>query len=157
MEATRELADFTQTTALLGGNCRSTHRWSACAPHFDDELWRVALKSDPFLKSGPIALTPGLVARMLRLEEGHCLRDHTLIAGGAVPPAPPAPSAPPAPPAPPAHHAPVEATSLLTLVEMIASGLGIGRVPARAVNSGVTRGRRLIVRRMPAYRPRSRA
>ena len=108
-------------------------------PLFDDELWLAALKSDPVLKAGSIALTPGLIDRMLILEEGHCLRDHTLIACGA---------------ALPALHGGVEATSLLTLVEMIASGLGIGLVPAMAVNSGLTRGARLIVRRLPMPRPK---
>ena len=108
-------------------------------PLFDDELWLVALKSDPFLKAGSIALTPGLIDRMLILEEGHCLRDHALFACGA---------------APPALHGGVEATSLLTLVEMIASGLGIGLVPAMAVNSGLTRSARLVVRRLPMPRPK---
>ena len=108
-------------------------------PLFDDELWLVARQGDPFLKARSIALTPSLIDRMLILEEGHCLRDHTLIACGA---------------APPSIHGGVEATSLLTLVQMIASGLGIGLIPAMAVNSGLTRSARLVVRPLPLPRPK---
>ena len=108
-------------------------------PLFDDELWLVAQKGDPLLKARSMTLTPDLIDRMLILEEGHCLRDHTLIACGA---------------APPAIHGGVEATSLLTLVQMIASGLGIGLVPAMAVKGGLTRSARLVVRPLPMPRPK---
>ena len=108
-------------------------------PLFDDELWLVAQRDDPFLKARSITLTPRLIDRMLILEEGHCLRDHALIACRALPPA---------------IHGGVEATSLLTLVQMIASGLGIGLVPAMAVRSGLTRSARLVVRPLSTPRPK---
>lgn len=57
---------------------------------------------------------------MLLLEEGHCLRDHTLQA--CARPDQKSPGA-------------VEATSLLTLLQMVESGLGLALIPEMAVNS----------------------
>ncbi|MEO8409063.1 MAG: LysR substrate-binding domain-containing protein, partial [Propionivibrio sp.] len=66
--------------------------------------------------------TPALTDRLLLLEEGHCLREHVLYACGS-----PGRSAVGA----------IEATSLLTLVQMIEAGLGIGLVPEMAVSGGL--------------------
>jgi LysR family transcriptional regulator, hydrogen peroxide-inducible genes activator len=108
-------------------------------PLVDDDLWIVGPKSDPQLKAGAAQLTPSLADRLLLLEEGHCLRDHALFACGA-------------------HvrrsATNVEATSLLTLVQMIESGLGIGLVPEIAVRSGLTKGTALVARRMAKPSPR---
>ena len=100
-------------------------------PLFDDNLWVVGQKSDPELKSRTISVTPSMTDRLLLLEEGHCLRDHVLYACGASD-----------------RHATagVEATSLLTLVQMIESGLGIGLVPQMAVRRGLTHGLNLVSR-----------
>ena len=73
-------------------------------PLFDDDLWIVGRKGDFQVKARAINITPSLTDRLLLLEEGHCLRDHALYACGA--------SA-----RPPTEG--VEATSLLTLVQMI--------------------------------------
>lgn len=107
-------------------------------PVFEDELRIVGLKSDPQLKSNVLALDPELTDRLLLLEEGHCLREHALQACGA-----PAKLA----------DAGVEATSLLTLVQMIESGFGIGLVPEMAIAGGLVRSPRLVTRSLPRPPP----
>lgn len=89
-------------------------------PLFDDPLWLVGRIDEPLLLSPSLALTPPIVERLLLLEEGHCLRDHTLQA--CARPAQKSPGA-------------VEATSLLTLLQMVESGLGLALIPEMAVNS----------------------
>ena len=108
-------------------------------PVFEDELRIVGLRSDPQLKSNVLALDPELTDRLLLLEEGHCLREHALQACGA-----PAKLA----------DAGVEATSLLTLVQMIESGFGIGLVPEMAIAGGLVRSPRLVTRSLPRPPPR---
>lgn len=108
-------------------------------PLFDDELWIVARKNDPAVKAKRVNLSPSLSERLLLLEEGHCLRDHTLYACGAS--------------IPPSLQG-VEATSLLTLVQMIESGLGIGLVPAMAIESGLTESSSLVARPITKPNPK---
>ena len=91
-------------------------------PLFDDPLWLVGRIDEPLLQSESPALTPPIVERLLLLEEGHCLRDHTLQA--CARPDQKSPGA-------------VEATSLLTLLQMVESGLGLALIPEMAVNSRV--------------------
>ena len=100
-------------------------------PLFDDELWIVGRKNDSQVKARTVSITPSLVDRLLLLEEGHCLRDHAIYACGAA-----------------SHRSPegVEATSLLTLVQMIESGLGIGLLPEMAVRCGLTEAPTLVSR-----------
>ncbi len=62
-------------------------------------------------------------SRLLLMEEGHCLRDHTLIACGAG--------------LERRGGAGVEASSLLTLLQMVAGGFGSALVPAMALRSGL--------------------
>jgi LysR family hydrogen peroxide-inducible transcriptional activator len=98
---------------------------------FEDELWLVGRKDDPQTRARTVNSSPELSDRLLLLEEGHCLRNHSLYACGPNPRL--APEA-------------VEATSLLTLVQMIESGLGLGLVPKMAINSGLTASPALVVR-----------
>jgi len=100
-------------------------------PLFDDDLCIVGRKGDPQLRAKRIAVTPSISDRLLLLEEGHCLRDHALYACAA---------------ANPGTLQGVEATSLLTLVQMVESGFGIGLVPSMAVRSGLTQSPGLVVR-----------
>ena len=100
---------------------------------FNDVLWIVGLKGDPEIKAKPLSPTPSLTDRLLLLEEGHCLRDHALYACGKNPR--------------PSSEL-IEATSLLTLVQMVESGLGIGVVPEMAVKSGLTASPTLVARPM---------
>lgn len=105
-------------------------------PLFDDDLWIVGRKDDPDLRAKRVSVTASITDRLLLLEEGHCLRDHALYACGV--------STQRAPDA-------VEATSLLTLLQMVESGLGIGLVPEMAVRSGLADGANLVAR--PLTRP----
>ena len=105
-------------------------------PLFDDYLWVVAPKDDPGVTARTVSMTPSISARLLLLEEGHCLRDHALYACSAS-----------------NHGSPagLEATSLLTLVQMVESGLGIGLIPEMAVRGGLVKSRNLIAR--PVVKP----
>ncbi|MCQ4161948.1 LysR substrate-binding domain-containing protein [Roseomonas sp. GC11] len=103
------------------------------------ETLRVA--EDPFLAALPeghrLAGEPSLPVaalgseRLLLLEDGHCLRDHTLAACGL--------------------HAAVSqdsfaATSLHTLVQMVAGGLGVTLLPRLAVEGGVLAGAAVLLK-----------
>jgi LysR family transcriptional regulator, hydrogen peroxide-inducible genes activator len=105
-------------------------------PLFDDELWIVGPIDDPELKAKRIRITRSIAGRLLLLAEGHCLRDHALYACGAS-----------------IHPLArgVEATSLLTLVQMVESGLGVALVPEMAVRAGLADSPRLVAR--PLARP----
>jgi LysR family hydrogen peroxide-inducible transcriptional activator len=100
---------------------------------FDDDLWVVGRKGDAEIKAKRVDITPSMSDRLLLLEEGHCLRDHALHACAA---------------SIRRTWEGVEATSLLTLVQMVESGLGIGLVPEMAVRSGLTQGPNLVARPM---------
>lgn len=102
-------------------------------PIFDDPLWLVGCKGDPAIRLKKINSVPAVTDRLLLLEEGHCLRDHVLYACAA---------------SNRESSLGIEATSLLTLVQMIASGLGIGLIPDMAVKSGLTDNPELVVRRL---------
>ena len=108
-------------------------------PLFDDALWIVGRKGDPEIKATKVNVTPSISDRLLLLEEGHCLRDHALYACGA---------------STRALSEGLEATSLLTLVQMIESGLGIGLVPEMAVKSGLTKSPNLVARQMAKPGPK---
>ena len=69
--------------------------------------------------------------RVMLLEDGHCLRDHALSACGL-------PGA--------AASEEFAATSLHTLVQMVAGGLGLTLLPSLAVAGGVTAGTEVAVR-----------
>jgi LysR family hydrogen peroxide-inducible transcriptional activator len=68
---------------------------------------------------------------LLLLEDGHCLRDHALAACAL---------------AAPAGREDLLGTSLGTLVQMAASGLGVTLLPQMAVEGGILRGTDLITR-----------
>ena len=78
-----------------------------------------------------VIFTPSMSERLLLLEEGHCLRDHALYACSA---------------SNRGSSLGVEATSLLTLVQMVESGVGIGLVPEMAVRGGLTQSPYLVAR-----------
>ncbi|SMF92054.1 LysR family transcriptional regulator, hydrogen peroxide-inducible genes activator [Azospirillum oryzae] len=75
---------------------------------------------------------------LLLLEDGHCLRDHAMAACAldATP-----------------HNTAFEGTSLHTLVQMVANGLGVTLLPQMAVDSGILRGLDLAVRPLAGGRP----
>ncbi|AWJ92410.1 hydrogen peroxide-inducible genes activator (plasmid) [Azospirillum baldaniorum] len=75
---------------------------------------------------------------LLLLEDGHCLRDHALAAcsmEGAR------------------QSAAFQGTSLHTLVQMVANGLGVTLLPQMALDSGILRGLDVVVRPLGGERP----
>jgi LysR family hydrogen peroxide-inducible transcriptional activator len=71
--------------------------------------------------------------RLLLLEDGHCLRDQALAVCGLLA-------------GDRGDHDGFAATSLHTLVQMVASGLGITLLPQLAVAAGITEGTGLVLR-----------
>lgn len=100
-------------------------------PLFDDEFWLVGREDDPALKARRATVSAPLSERLVLLEEGHCLREHTLAA---------------CPRGDTSRRSGVEATSLLTLVQMVESGIGLALVPEIALNSGLLKGTKLVAR-----------
>ncbi|MEE2930767.1 MAG: hydrogen peroxide-inducible genes activator [Pseudomonadota bacterium] len=92
---------------------------------FDDEFLLVAPTGHSLLRGAKLASNDLADEDVLLLEDGHCLRDHALSVcrlparrGGAD----------------------VTATSLPTLVHMVAGGLGVSLLPKLAIDAGVTSG-----------------
>jgi LysR family hydrogen peroxide-inducible transcriptional activator len=75
---------------------------------------------------------------VLLLEDGHCLRDHALAAC-RLPRQP--------------EGAAFAATSLHTLVQMVASGLGVTLLPEMAIDAGILKGTGLVARALEGERP----
>lgn len=91
----------------------------------DDEFMLVAPADHKLVQSAELAASDLADEDVLLLEDGHCLRDHALSVcrlpskrGGAD----------------------VTATSLPTLVHMVAGGLGVSLLPKLAIDAGVTSG-----------------
>lgn len=103
-----------------------------------DPLWAVLPEGHRLSESKTVSPSHLVGEELLLLEDGHCLRDHALTAcnlqgvraaGG------------------------FQSTSLYTLVEMAANGLGITFVPEIAVTAGLTRNTSVAVRPLPADSP----
>ena len=92
---------------------------------FDDEFLLVAPTGHSLLQSDRLASGDLADEDVLLLEDGHCLRDHALSVCRL-----------------PARRAgaDVTATSLPTLVHMVAGGLGVSLLPKLAIDAGVTSG-----------------
>lgn len=106
---------------------------------FDDEFWLAGRAGDPAFREKRLAMTAPIAERLLLLEEGHCLREHTLAACAR--------SAAP-------NASGIEATSLLTLVEMVESGIGLALVPEIALKSGLLERTELVARPLAPPAPR---
>lgn len=102
---------------------------------YPDEFWLVAREGDAALKGRTISSPQAWSERLLLLEEGHCLRDHAMQACGR---------------AEVASVDGLEATSLLTLMQMVESGLGLALIPEMAVKSGLLNQTRLVARPLAA-------
>jgi LysR family hydrogen peroxide-inducible transcriptional activator len=106
---------------------------------FDDEFWLIAKEGDPIFNKKDLHLSHQMSDRILLLEDGHCIREHTLKAcrrSELV------------------SHNGIEATSLLTLVQMVESGLGIALLPKMAVQSGLLSNTQLIARPLAVPTPK---
>ncbi|MEL6753500.1 MAG: hydrogen peroxide-inducible genes activator [Pseudomonadota bacterium] len=100
-------------------------------PLSDDEFLFIAPQSHPLAKKNGLAPDDLTDANVLLLEDGHCLRDHALSVC-ALPAR--------------GRSEEVSATSLQTLVHMVAGGLGVSLVPRLAADAGVTAGTDLALR-----------
>jgi LysR family hydrogen peroxide-inducible transcriptional activator len=106
---------------------------------FDDELWLIAAEGDPAAKPARPSVASLDPQRLLLLEEGHCLRSHTLEGCGLTERANPSG---------------IEASSVTTLVQMVEEGLGIALLPEMAVRAGLLVGSSVIARPIGAPAPR---
>lgn len=106
---------------------------------FDDHFWLVAKEGDPALKGKEVTLPAKMAERLLLLEEGHCLREHSLQACRRTD----------------IRKAEgLEATSLLTLLQMVESGLGIALLPGMAVKSSLLNNSQLVAKELAAPTPK---
>lgn len=106
-----------------------------------DNVDTLALFDDPFylatLPNSRLAMTTGLKtsdlagSEMLLLEEGHCLRDHALEACKLREKD---------------IRVPYQATSLTTIVQMVANGIGATLLPEMATQAGITEGTGLVLK-----------
>ena len=94
-------------------------------PLFDDRFFAAVPGSHPFAERQRLTFDDLADAPLLLLEEGHCLRGHALAACGLEGRR---------------RHAEFEATSLHTLVQMVAAGLGVTLLPKLAIDSGILAG-----------------
>jgi LysR family hydrogen peroxide-inducible transcriptional activator len=101
----------------------------------DDELLAAFPSNHPLSAGASVAAEDLDREDLILLEDGHCLRDHALWACGLERPRP----------APDEGFA---ATSLATLVQMVASGLGVSLLPAMAVDAGLADAVPISVRRL---------
>lgn len=108
------------------------------APLFSDKFLLVGLKNDPAITSKSIHISSKWSERLLLLEEGHCLRDHALQACHATEVA---------------SVNGIEATSLLTLVQMVSAGMGLALLPEMAIKAGLLKKLPLQVRNLAASAP----
>jgi LysR family transcriptional regulator, hydrogen peroxide-inducible genes activator len=103
---------------------------------FDDALFVAFPAADA---QGPAGVPPEAIdeARLLLLEDGHCLKDHVLAACNR-------PEL--------RSSATMIATSLHTLVQMVDNGLGMTMLPRMAIDAGILDGTAVVVRPLLADR-----
>ncbi len=88
-------------------------------PLFQEPLMLIASASDALAQVAQPTLAHLDAERLILLQEGHCLRDHTLQSCTVQE----------------RSSAAIEASSLLTLVQMVNAGLGVALLPEMAVRS----------------------
>ena len=106
---------------------------------FEDELLFACARNHPLAGRDVVELEKLDVDQLMLLEEGHCLRDQTLEF---------------------CHDrnltttSPFEATSLHTLVQMVAAGIGVALIPKLAIDAAITKGASVSLSRtkLPAFR-----
>lgn len=103
-----------------------------------DQFYCALPKNHPLAKKKQINNQEIISENLLLLEEGHCLRDHAMAAcswEGAR------------------NINEFGATSLSTIVHMVANGLGITLLPEMAIKAGITRGTDLVTLPLPKTSP----
>jgi LysR family hydrogen peroxide-inducible transcriptional activator len=103
----------------------------ATLPIADDEFLFLGPEDHPLAKRNDLKPEQLKQEELLLLEDGHCLREHTLSACRL---------------APSKRSSEVGATSLHTLVQMVAGGMGVTLLPKIAAEAGVTAGAHVAVR-----------
>jgi LysR family hydrogen peroxide-inducible transcriptional activator len=99
---------------------------------FRDEFLAALPSGHPLAARESVPLAALSAEQFLLLEDGHCLRDQVLAACGAQM----------------AREQRFAATSLHTLIQMVAGGLGVTIVPRLAVTAGITQGADVQLRRL---------
>ena len=99
-------------------------------PLLDDEFVLASPPEHPLSRKKNVRTTDLKGESLLLLEDGHCLRDHALEAcklrDSQI-------------------SIPYQATSLSTIVQMVANGIGITLLPSMSVEAGITAGTDLVV------------
>lgn len=90
-------------------------------PLFDDEFLYVGPNDHPLSTQASLSIADMEGEQVLLLEDGHCLRDHAIGVCRLIKPG----------------QEEVRATSLFTLVQMAAGGLGISLLPRMAADAGL--------------------
>ena len=103
-----------------------------------DPLWAVLPEGHSLAASKTVSPDDLAGEEMLLLEDGHCLRDHALAACSLKGPR---------------GAGGFDSTSLYTLVEMVANGLGVTFVPEIAITAGLLKGSAVVARPLPADSP----
>lgn len=112
------------------------------AKSFANESFWVALPKNHALSEKKVILSDELpIKELLLLSEGHCLREHALNACQL-----PASE----------QRKSVQATSLYTLIEMVASGLGITLIPQMAIHSDMVRHADIVLKPLQSKIPAER-
>lgn len=100
-------------------------------PLFDDPFYLASRPDHPLAKRAHLKTRDLDGEDLLLLEDGHCLRDHALEACRLRETQ---------------ISVPYQATSLSTIVQMVANGIGITLLPKMAIDTGITSGTDLVVR-----------
>jgi len=103
----------------------------ATAPVANDEFFFLCPPEHPLAKRNDLAPEHLKSEDVLLLEDGHCLREHALSACN-LPPG--------------RRGADVSATSLHTLVQMVAGGMGVTLLPKLAAEGGAAAGAHVVLR-----------
>ncbi len=106
---------------------------------YTDEFWLTAKANDSALAGKDVTVSIKMAERLLLLEEGHCIREHSLRACRR---------------SELANQDGLEATSLLTLVQMVESDLGIALLPEMAIKSGILKNTALTARPLSTPAPK---
>jgi LysR family hydrogen peroxide-inducible transcriptional activator len=104
-----------------------------------EDLFSVAMRRDhPLSRTTHVAEDRLAGEPVLLLEDGHCLRDHALAACSLTESR---------------DSRAFAATSLYTLVQMVANGLGVTLLPRLAIDAGILKGTDVVARPLLAARP----
>ena len=111
------------------------HRGLAVEPLFEDRFFLAVPATDAGFVAPPVPPESPVLERLMLLEEGHCMREQALAVCGSVRPA---------------AMANYGATSLTTLLQMVAQGQGVTLIPEIAAATAATPDLRIVPFTEPA-------